>query len=99
MNPKIKEALSLASEIRARIEIIECCEDWTGGMPDIGTCRKFGEIKRISDEARAALALCDEQPTVPSAMIYEVYASCARPYSDDYPIDRIIARYGYKVVE
>lgn len=53
---RLEAALKECSGIRSMVESIERGESYEGGEPDIGTCRLLGNIKRISDKARAALA-------------------------------------------
>jgi hypothetical protein len=50
------EALRVAQSIKSLVQSIERGEDWEGGEPSLGTCRGFGRIKSISDEATTAMA-------------------------------------------
>ena len=49
------EALQAAQSIKFLVQSIERGEDWEGGEPSLGTCRGFGRVKSISDEATTAL--------------------------------------------
>ena len=54
------EALEKVQSVKAIVQSIERSEDWSGGEPCLGTCRSFGRIKSISDEATTALAALRE---------------------------------------
>jgi len=90
MNPKIKEADSYLAEIERSAKKLE-------GY--ISAQNMLGLIAA----ARAALALCDEEPTVPMAIAHELWDFNSE--SGEWPeyaegFKRIIAKHmpGYKVV-
>ena len=99
MNPKIKELLAWLIE---ESEELYSVYSWKNNTTDRNNKEQVDRKAKIA-EARAALALCDEEPTVSEDALRQLYNMAALngriPNNRDEIIKVHMAEYGYKVCD